>query len=213
MENMFNAKAATQSQYDGARSDLAVAQAQYEAAVDQYKSATAQAHGVHSQAEAQQAQITLGQALVRQREAELILAQTQLGYATVSAPCDGIISKRAVEEGQYISIGAPLCSEIDKENFWVTANFKETQVERIKPGQEVTIKLDAYSGITLKGKVESFIGATGAKFSLLPPDNSTGNFVKVVQRIPVRIAVTEFPKESADMLFPGLSAFVEVRVN
>ncbi len=211
-ENMFNAKASTQSQYDAAKSDLEVAKAQYEGAVDQYKSATAQANGVHSQAEAQQAQVTLAQALVRQREAELILAQTQLAYATVEAPCDGIISKRSVEEGQYITIGAPLCSEIDKEIFWVTANFKETQIEQIKLGQEAEVKLDAYPGLVLKGKIESYIGATGAKFSLLPPDNSTGNFVKVVQRVPVRIAITDFPKASADVLFPGLSAFVEVRI-
>jgi len=211
-ENMFNAKAATPSQYDAAKSDLEVAKSQYEAALDQYKSSSAQALGVHSQAEAQQAQISLAEALVKQREAELILAQTQLDYATVSAPCDGIVSKRSVEVGQYVSIGAPLCSEIDNESFWVTANFKETQVERIKIGQEVEIKLDAYSGISLKGSVESFIGATGSKFSLLPPDNSTGNFVKVTQRVPVRITVTDYPKASRDLFYPGLSAFVEVHI-
>jgi membrane fusion protein (multidrug efflux system) len=212
-ENMFNAKASTQSQHDAAKSDLDVAQAQYDGAIAMYKSSSAQANGVHSQAEAQQAQITLSEALVKQREAELKLAQTQLQYASVIAPCNGIVSKRAVEEGQYITIGAPLCSLIDKEIFWVTANFKETQVDRIAPGQEVEIKLDAYPALVLKGKIESFIGATGAKFSLLPPDNSTGNFVKVTQRVPVRIEVTSFPKDKSYLLFPGLSAFVEVKVN
>ena len=212
IDNMFKAKATTQAQFDASKSDLEVAKAQYDAAVDQYKASQAQAQGIHSQADAQQAQITLAEALVKQREAELILAQTQLEYATVEAPCDGIVSKRAVEEGQYITIGQPLCSVIDNINLWVTANFKETQINKIKLGQDVEIKLDAYSKIILKGKVESFIGATGAKFSLLPPDNSTGNFVKITQRVPVRIVITDYPKESSDILFPGLSAFVEVRI-
>jgi membrane fusion protein (multidrug efflux system) len=212
IENMFRAGAATQSQYDAAKAELTVAQSQYDAAVDQYKSSTAQSQGILSQAEAQQAQITLAEALVKQREAELLLAQTQLDYATIKAPCDGIVTKRSVEEGQYVSIGQPLCSEVDKETFWVTANFKETQVNKIKTGQDVEIKLDAYPDIKLKGKVESFIGATGAKFSLLPPDNSTGNFVKVTQRVPVRISITEFPQEDKELLFPGLSAFVQVNV-
>ncbi len=212
IENMFNAKAATQSQYDGAKADLEISKAQYEGAVNQFKSATAQSQGIRSQADAQKAQITLAQAIVKQREAELILAQTQLDYATVEAPCDGIVTRRAIEEGQYITIAQPLCSVIDNIHLWVTANFKETQVKKIKPGQEVEIAVDAFPDIKLKGKIESFIGATGAKFSLLPPDNSTGNFVKIIQRIPVRIELTEYPKESTDILLPGLSVFVEVKV-
>lgn len=212
IENMYNAKAATQSQYDAARADLDIAKAQYEGAVSQFKSASASSQGIRSQAEAQQAQITLAEALIKQREAELALAQTQLDNATIESPCDGIITKRAVEEGQYITIAQPLCSAIDKTHLWITANFKETQVKKLKPGQEVAIKLDAFPDLKLKGKVESFIGATGAKFSLLPPDNATGNFVKIIQRVPVRIELTEYSKEDTDELFPGLSAFVEVKV-
>lgn len=212
MENMYNAKAATQSQYDAARADLDIAKAQYEGAVSQFKSASASSQGIRSQAEAQQAQITLAEALVRQRIAELALAQTQLDNATIESPCDGIITKRAIEEGQYITIAQPLCSVIDKTHLWITANFKETQVKKLKPGQEVKIKLDAFPDMKLEGKVESFIGATGAKFSLLPPDNATGNFVKIIQRIPVRIELTEYSQEDIDELFPGLSAFVEVKV-
>jgi membrane fusion protein, multidrug efflux system len=212
MENMFNAKAATQSQYDAAKADLDIAKAQYEGAVSQFKSSSIQSQGIHSQAEAQQAQITLAEALVRQREAELALAQTQLDNATVESPCDGIVTKRSVEEGQYVTIAQPLCSTIDKTHLWITANFKETQVKKLKPGQEVSVKLDAFPDIKIKGKVESFIGATGAKFSLLPPDNATGNFVKIIQRVPVRIELTEYSKEDTDELFPGLSAFVEVKV-
>lgn len=213
IENMFNAKAATQAQFDASKADLEISKAQYDAAVNQSKSAAAQSQGIHSQAEAQRAQITLAEAIVKQRQAELALAQTQLDNATIESPCDGIITKRAVEEGQYITIAQPLCSTINNTHLWVTANFKETQVKKIKPGQIVSVKIDAFPDLKITGKVESFIGATGAKFSLLPPDNSTGNFVKIIQRIPVRIELTDYPKESADILFPGLSVFVEVKVN
>lgn len=212
IENMFSAKAATQSQYDAAKADLDIANAQYEAAVSQFKSSSAQSQGIRSQAEAQVAQITLAEAMIKQREAELALAQTQLDNATVESPCDGIVTRRAIEEGQYITTGQPLCSTIDKSHLWITANFKETQVRKLKPGQEVDIKIDAFPNMKITGKVESFIGATGAKFSLLPPDNATGNFVKIIQRIPVRIELTEYPKEQVDELYPGLSAFVEVKV-
>jgi membrane fusion protein (multidrug efflux system) len=212
VENMFNAKAATLAQLDATKADLDITQAQYDAAISQYKSATAQSQGVRSQADAQKAQISLAEAMVKQREAELTLAKTQLSYATIVSPSDGIVAKRAVEAGQFISIAQPLCSTIDNTHLWITANFKETQVERIKTGQLVNIKLDAFPNIKLRGKVQSFIGATGAKFSLLPPDNSTGNFVKITQRIPVRIDIDELPKEGIDFLFPGLSAFVEIEV-
>jgi len=212
IENMFNAKAATRAQYDGAKADLDISKAQYDGAVSQYKSATEQSAGIHSQAEAQKAQITLAQAMVRQREAELALANTQLDYATIEAPCDGIVTRRAVEVGQFITAAQPLCSIVDDTHLWVTANFKETQVSKIQLGQIVDIKLDAFPDVKITGKVESFIGATGAKFSLLPPDNSTGNFVKIVQRVPVRIELTDYPKDNTSFLLPGLSAFVEVKI-
>jgi membrane fusion protein (multidrug efflux system) len=212
VENMFNAKASTQAQYDVAKADLDVAQAQYDGAVNQFKSSTAQSMGVHAQADAQRAQVTLAQAMVKQREAELALSQTQLDHASITAPCDGIITKRAVEEGQYITIAQPLCTAIDNTHLWVTANFKETQVKKIKPGQEVTVKIDAFPDLKITGVVQSYIGATGAKFSLLPPDNATGNFVKIIQRVPIRIDLTAYPKDQIDNLYPGLSAFVEVKV-
>ena len=212
IKNMFAAKASTQAEFDGVKAELDVAQAQYEAALSQNRTSTAQSLGVRSQAEAQAAMISLAEALVKQRNAELILAQTQLDYATVVAPSDGIVSRRSVEVGQYISIGQPLCSTIDNTTLWIAANFKETQVSKIKPGQLVDIKIDAYPDFKIKGKVDSYIGATGAKFSLLPPDNSTGNFVKIVQRVPVKITIDHLTKEQAKILFPGLSAFVSVKV-
>ena len=212
IKNMFAAKASTQAEFDGIKAELDVAQAQYDATVSQNRTSSAQSLGVRSQAEAQSAMISLAEALVKQRNAELILAQTQLDYATVEAPSDGVVSRRAVEVGQYISVGQPLCSTIDNTTLWIAANFKETQVSKIKPGQLVDIKIDAYPDFKIKGKVESFIGATGAKFSLLPPDNSTGNFVKIVQRVPVKITINNLTKEQAKILFPGLSAFVSVKI-
>lgn len=212
VKNMLAAKAATQAEYDNSKAELDVAQAQYDATVSQYRSSSVQSLGVRSQATAQQAMISLTEALVRQREAELVLAQTQLDYATVEAPCDGIVSKRSVEVGQYISIGQPLCSTIDNTTLWITANFKETQVDKIHPGQDVDIEIDAYPSMKIHGKVQSYIGATGAKFSLLPPDNSTGNFVKIVQRVPVKISINSLTKEQEKLLFPGLSAYVAVKV-
>ncbi len=212
MENMLAAKAATQAQFDAAKADLDVAQAQYDGAVSQFKSASAQSQGVRSQAEAQKSLITLAEAMVKQREAELILSKIQMEHAVILSPCDGIVTKRAVEVGQYITIAQPLCSTIDNSHLWVTANFKETQVKKIKIGQTVNVKIDAFPDVKITGKVDSYIGATGAKFSLLPPDNSTGNFVKIIQRIPIRIELTDVPKETVNALYPGLSVFVEVSV-
>lgn len=212
IKNMYDDKAATKAELDNIKAEVDVAEAQYLSAQNQSRASSAQSLGVRSQAEGQKSMIALAEALVRQREAELVLAKTQLDYATIEAPCDGIVSKRSVEVGQFITSGQPLCSTIDNTNLWVTANFKETQVYKIHPGQIVEVEIDAYPGMTLKGHVESYIGATGAKFSLLPPDNSTGNFVKIVQRVPLKIALDNLSKEDIAKLFPGLSAYVIVKI-
>lgn len=212
IKNMFSAKAATQAEFDAVSAELDVAQSQYDAAILQNKASQAQTQGVRSQAQGQRAMVSLAEALVRQREAELTLATTQLGYAAVKAPCDGIVSKRAVEVGQFISVGQPLCSTIDNTSLWVTANFKETQLKNMHVGQTVKVKIDAYPDMKLTGTFDSYIGATGAKFSLLPPDNATGNFVKIVQRVPVKISLNNISKKELAKLFPGLSAYVSVKV-
>lgn len=211
IKNMYSAKAATQADMDNVSAELEVAQAQYDMAQKQFKASQSQSAGVRSQALGQQSMISLAEALVRQREAELKLAVTQLDYTTIEAPCDGIVSKRSIEAGQYISIGSPLCSVIDNTTLWISANFKETQLQHMKIGQAVEIKIDAYPDMKLKGKLNSFVGATGAKFSLLPPDNSTGNFVKIVQRVPVKISIDHLTKAQLKALFPGLSAYVTVK--
>jgi membrane fusion protein (multidrug efflux system) len=212
IKNMYASKAATKAELDAIEAELAVAESQFKAATNQYKASSAQSAGVKSQATGQKSMIALAEALVKQRSAELSLAKTQLGYTIVKAPCDGIVSKRSVDQGQFVTVGTPVCSAIDNTTLWVTANFKETQIEHIKLNQTVAVNIDAYPSLNITGKVDSYIGATGAKFSLLPPDNSTGNFVKIVQRVPVRIKLTGLTAEERALLLPGLSAFVSVSV-
>jgi membrane fusion protein (multidrug efflux system) len=203
-------KAATQEQLDNAESNLQIAKSDYSKTVNQQESASSSSQGLQAQAKSEQNQIDLAKAQIKQREAELTLAKKQVSYAVVLAPCNGIVTKRAIQLGQYVSTGQSLCVVINNEHFWISANFKETQLEKIKIGNLVDIKIDAYPNLKLTGKVESYSGATGAKFSLLPPDNATGNFIKITQRFPLRISIDNFPAEKATELFPGLSAFVKI---
>src|SRR5204862_501621 len=136
-------------------------------------------------------------------------AQLQLDYTRITTPTSGEVSRKQVEVGQLVNAGQPLLSIVADTGVWVTANFKETQLSKIRVGQPVEFEVDAYGGCVAEGKVASLSGATGAKFALLPPDNATGNFTKVVQRVPVRIAVTK-PCEGNRPLRPGLSVNVHV---
>jgi len=135
-------------------------------------------------------------------------AQLQLDYTRITAPASGEVSRKQVEVGQLVAPGQPLLSIVADTGIWVTANFKETQLAKIRPGQPVEFEIDAYNNCVGQGRVASVSGATGAKFALLPPDNATGNFTKVVQRVPVRIAVTK--PCPGYTLRPGLSANVHV---
>jgi len=131
--------------------------------------------------------IKVAQIQVEQRKEELDLAKLNLSYAVIVAPCDGYVSKKNVQLGQLVSVGQNLFALVDESEIWVMANFKETQIEKMKVGQKVKIEVDAYPGKEFEGTIESLSAATGSKFALLPPDNATGNFVKVVQRIPVKV--------------------------
>lgn len=138
-------------------------------------------------------------------------AELNLSYTEVHAPSDGKIAKKSAEVGQFVQAGTPLFGFVSSENRWVIANFKETDLDVIKVGAEAIIEVDAFSGKTFKGHVESISSATGSTFTLLPPDNATGNFTKVVQRIPVRISLEGLSKEELAELPSGLSALVKVR--
>ena len=151
-----------------------------------------------------QARAAAAEAHVMQARAVVKQAEINLEHAIVKAPTKGIVSRKSVEVGQLIQPGQALMAVIPIDRVWITANFKETQVEHIRPGQRVSIRADAYGGKTFSGKVESLAAATGARFSLLPPDNSTGNYVKVVQRIPVRISL-DAGQDPERLLRPGMS--------
>jgi membrane fusion protein (multidrug efflux system) len=162
-------------------------------------------------------QIALQSAVVKARQATTVRQQTlldqamlNLSYTKVVAPVDGIIGKKNAEPGQQVSAGQQLMADVPVTNLWVTANFKETQLKKMRPGQRVTIHVDAYNR-EYQGFVESLAGASGARFSLLPPENATGNYVKVVQRLPIRIRFKE-GEDPEHLLRPGMSVEPKVFV-
>lgn len=156
------------------------------------------------QVTAMRARAASAQARVEQAKATLAQAELNLQYATLKAPARGVVSKKSVNVGQVIQPGQALMVLVLTDDVWVTANFKETQLSDMRPGQTVTISVDAYGGRTFQGKVESIAAATGARFSLFPPENATGNFVKVVQRVPVKIVLDQ-GQDPDHLLRPGMS--------
>jgi len=136
----------------------------------------------------------------------------KISYSKIYAPQAGKIGKRNVSVGQYVQAGSPLFSIVNDTSYWIVANFKETQIRKFFPGMQVEFTLDAYPDTKLKGLIESVSEATGAKFSLLPPDNASGNFVKVTQRVPVKISISDIDKYR-NILRAGLSVDVSVPIN
>jgi membrane fusion protein, multidrug efflux system len=165
------------------------------------------------QVRAQQAKANSAIADVKQAQARVDQAVLNLGYTHITAPTTGIVNKKNVQVGANLSIGQDLLTIIPLTNLWVTANFKETQLSQMRPGQEVTLKVDALGGRKFHGKVTQIGGATGSRLSLFPPENATGNYVKVVQRIPVRVDFTDVQHDNGDFaLRPGMSVTPEVTV-
>jgi membrane fusion protein (multidrug efflux system) len=205
----------------GRAEDLAkqqiISRAQLDAARNAAETAQANVTALERQASAAGASVTNARAGVRLAEARVHAAQAtrdyaalQLQYAKVVAPEPGIVSRKQVEVGQLVQPGQPLMWIVADTGAWVTANFKETQLASMRPGQPVDVEVDAYRGCHVEGKVLSISSATGAKFALLPPDNATGNFTKVVQRIPVRIQIARGC--GADRpLRPGMSVTAHVK--
>jgi membrane fusion protein, multidrug efflux system len=156
------------------------------------------------------ADLALAEAAVSVKQADLNFAKLQLSYATITAPASGIVSKRSIQLGQLVGAGSSLLAVVE-DSVWVEANFKETQLNDLKPGQHADVIVDALNGQVINGTISSFAGATGALFSLLPPDNATGNYVKVVQRIPIKV-VLDTKNPNYKLLRPGLSVEVSVTV-
>jgi membrane fusion protein (multidrug efflux system) len=197
-------QAVSRSQQDLAKAQAGSAAAEVEVARNKARAAIAQV-------ELDRADIETARAQVQQAQTRLQQAQLQLSYTTITAPRDGRVTRRTVEQGAYVQTGQALLALVP-DDLWVVANFKETQLERMRPGQKALLLVDAYPHHPFLGKVESLQAGSGALFSLLPPENAVGNYVKVVQRVPVKIVFDPSADLSQFNLAPGLSVEPKVRV-
>jgi membrane fusion protein (multidrug efflux system) len=189
--------------------ELEDARAQDRSAGARFEAARKQAVAASAQVDATQKQIDIARAALASAKAKVEQAQLELSYTRVTAPQPGRVTHRGVEVGDYVDVGQALLALVP-DQVWVTANFKETELTDMRPGQPVTISVDAYPDHELHGHVDSIQAGTGARFSLLPPQNATGNYVKVVQRVPVKIVFDRLPDDL--LLGPGMSVVPEVKV-
>jgi membrane fusion protein (multidrug efflux system) len=198
---LFQQQIASKAQLDAAEAAFQSAQATYQSSSETARGSSFSIQGANAQVRAADARLAAAQSAVD-------AARLQLAYAVVVAPTAGHIAKKNLEPGQLLSPGQTVMAIVEDTQPWVVANLKETQLEELRIGQPVDIDVDAYPHRTFHGKVASVQYATGARFSLLPPDNATGNFTKVVQRVPVRIDLTD--ADAGQLLRPGLSVTVAI---
>lgn len=200
-KKLYDAESATKQQLENVETALNVAKADYESIVNNYDAAVSKTNDIRSQKAVLLAEI-------QRREALLGRNKLDVSYTVVRAPYDGKMGRRTIQEGQLVQAGQTLAFIVNQATGkWIIANFKETQVSKMHIGQAADIEIDAFPGKTFNGTIESLSPATGSRFSLLPPDNSSGNFVKIVQRIPVRIKLTNASSETA-LLRAGMNATV-----
>ena len=203
-ERLLAEGAVTRQQYDHVRTAAEAAEARYrQATLAQRTTSLTRDAGTHH--------LSQSEAALRVAEAAVGLARLQLGYCAVVAPCDGVMGRRDVHEGQLLQPGQCVADIVDAAELWVVANYRETQLPHIRVGAEVAVRADAVPGVTFAGRVERISDATGAAFSLIPQDNATGNFVKVEQRVPVRIALEGNRPEDVARLRAGLNVECEVK--
>ncbi|GAA4454652.1 HlyD family secretion protein [Rurimicrobium arvi] len=211
--NLIKDHSITQQQYDEALAAKQRAEKQLNVLKEQKNAAASQANAVRSQSVATGQQTSVASATIKQREADLANAQLNLSYAVILAPADGRVSTVSIQPGQTVQPGQQLFAVVQENSIWVVANFKETQLEKMKEGDKATVKVDAFPGHEFEAQVQSLSPATGARFALLPPDNASGNFVKVVQRIPVKITFSKASDGLLKSLRPGMNALVEVHLD
>lgn len=203
-DQLYAQKAVTRQQYDNAKADYEATRAKYDMLVRQKRSTSLVKDEQTQRLEQNQTNIEVAKAAQN-------LAELNLSYTVIVAPCDGVTSRKAIQEGQLIQAGQTLLSLVDYEHVWIIANYKETQTCHIAEGLPVSIKVDAVPGITYLGKVSTLSSATGAQYSIIPQDNSAGNFVKVEQRIPIKIIFTdENSRENINRLRSGMNVECEV---
>jgi membrane fusion protein, multidrug efflux system len=198
---------AAQRAVDAAQATIAMAQA----AIEKQKGKLEDARTGPDQVHAAEAKADLARATVQSARAQLDLARIDLAYCNITAPAGGVVSRRSVEVGQYLQPSQPVLALVPLDDTWVLANFKETELRAMRPGQSARLIVDAYPDHPLRGTVDSLAAGTGARFSLMPPENATGNFVKVVQRLPVKIVLAAGERDPARPLRPGMN--VDVTVN
>jgi membrane fusion protein (multidrug efflux system) len=206
MEYLLQKEAIAKQQYDNAKNGYEVASAQVRAGEAQVRQLEASLEAQRALIKQTEARVPSQKAQIRQKEAMLQGAMLNRGYTKIYAPADGYITKRTVEIGNQVQAGQPLMAVVplNQEDVWITANYKETQLKKVKPGQRVVIEVDTFRGHVFYGKVDSVMAGTGAVFSLFPPENATGNYVKVVQRIPVKI-VLDKGSDPSHLLRIGMS--------
>lgn len=209
--NLIKDHSITQQQFEQAEAAKQTAERQLAVLEQQRAAASEQTTAAASQSNATAQGIGVAEATIRQRQADVENARLMLSYTVITAPTDGLISKVGVQAGQFVQQGQTLFAVVPNE-LWVVANFKETQINRMREGQEVTVHADAFPGHDFKARLASFSPATGARFSLLPPDNASGNFVKVVQRVPVRIEFTDKNDPAVKSLRAGMNVNVDVHI-
>jgi len=201
-DDMYKAGIVSKQEFDKSQKD-------YEVSLANYKSATQKTNAAKSALDSSKAKTEAVQADIKKLEAEVEQAKLDLSYTKIYAPQNGMVASRSVESGNYLQVGQPLMQIVPKE-VWVIANFKEIQLTNMKPHQPVTIKVDTYPGKKFKGEVQSIQRATGAKSSLFPPENAVGSYVKIVQRVPVKIIFKEDISEYN--IVPGMSVVPKVKV-
>ena len=210
-QNLYKEQSLTRKQLEDTQNNVEVQGRQYEANVQQIALAKTSESVAQAGITKAQANIQKIQAVLKVKQAAIDNAKLKVGYAHLAAPIAGKIGRKNVVVGQYVQPGQTLFTIVADSTFWVVANFKETQLDKMQVGQPVDIKVDAYPELDIKGRVSSLSEATGARFALLPPDNASGNFVKITQRIPVKIEILN-PEKYKNKLRAGLSIDAEVRV-
>jgi len=213
-ENLYKNHSITKQQFEQALAAKQEAESQLRILQQQQKASSFQKSVIVAKSNVSNKQTEVASANIKRAEAMLAAAKLNLSYTVVTAAIDGQVSKISIQPGQLVQPGQALFYIINNQEAWVIANFKETQLDKMKMGQKVTVKVDAYPGTDFQGEITSFSPATGSKFSLLPPDNATGNFVKTIQRLPVKISLnTSNDPEKIKLLRPGMNVDVDVHLD
>lgn len=213
-ENLYKNHSITKQQYEQALAAKQEAESQIRILQQQEKASSYQKSVIVAKSKVSDKQTEVAAANIKRAKAMLDAANLNLSYTVITAAIDGQVSKIDIQPGQLVQPGQSLFYIINNSNAWVIANFKETQLNKMIIGQKVTIKVDAYPDYDFEGTLTSFSPATGSRFSILPPDNATGNFVKTIQRLPVKISLnTSNDVEKIKLLRPGMNVDVDVHVN